>query len=228
MVDYDIYHIKSNTNFRLTRRHDDPIASSNPAMIIYRDSDNVIDPSSSITLDKRKKYFRKGNSSDFMCAMEDMEFNQLLTGIRHHNNNNSNSIPSATPMDPDHMMKRAMSMTPNTNGCPSTRRIAYMGVVADCTYVQSYGSIRLARLQILNNWNIASAVYERTFNISLGLIYIQMSTADCPRHPSSSAAWNQKCSSFYTINDRLSDFSLWRGKRGDDGAALWHLMTKCA
>ncbi|KAI7885183.1 zincin [Lichtheimia hyalospora FSU 10163] len=121
-----------------------------------------------------------------------------------------------------------MSLTPNTNGCPSTRRIAYMGVVADCTYVQSYGSIRLARLQILNNWNIASAVYERTFNVSLGLIYIQMSTADCPRHPSASAAWNQKCSSFYTINDRLSDFSLWRGKRGDDGAALWHLMTKCS
>ncbi|KAJ8659821.1 hypothetical protein O0I10_004414 [Lichtheimia ornata] len=232
MVDSDIYHIRTNTNFRLTRRNDDPIASSSAAMIIYRDSDNAIDPSSSSSslFDKRAKPFRKhGNNSsssnDFMCAMEDMEFNQLLTGIRHSNN----SLSSATPIDPDHMMmKRAMSMTPNTNGCPSTRRIAYMGVVADCTYVQSYGSIRLARLQILNNWNIASAVYERTFNVSLGLIYIQMSTADCPRHPSHSAAWNQKCSSFYTINDRLSDFSLWRGKRGDDGAALWHLMTKCS
>lgn len=106
--------------------------------------------------------------------------------------------------------------------------VAYMGAAADCSYVLSYGSVRYAKLQMINDWNVASAVYEKTFNVSLGLIYLQISVPECPTKPKSSIAWNQGCSSYYSINDRLSDFSLWRGTKGDDGAALWHLMTKCA
>lgn len=30
-----------------------------------------------------------------------------------------------------------------------------------------------------------------------------------------------------TLNDRLSLFSDWRGKKGNDGAGLWHLMSGC-
>lgn len=103
-----------------------------------------------------------------------------------------------------------------------------MGAAADCSYVLSYGSVRYAKLQMINDWNVASAVYERTFNVTLGLIYLQISVPECPSKPKSSIAWNQGCSSYYSINDRLSDFSLWRGNKGDDGAALWHLMTRCA
>ena len=29
------------------------------------------------------------------------------------------------------------------------------------------------------------------------------------------------------MNDRLSSFSSWRASKGDDGAGLWHLVTKC-
>ncbi|KAI9488177.1 Metallo-peptidase family M12-domain-containing protein [Zychaea mexicana] len=229
MLASDIYHIKTTTNFHLSKRDDDPIPSSHAPMVIYRDSD--MQQPSSIRDGQLIARSSDDDDADFMCSMEEMQFNQKLTGMRNtssvsplhanifslKNNNNDNN-------NPHHFTKRFNPLS----GCPSTRKIAYMGAVADCTYVQSYGSIRFARLQIINDWNVASAVYERTFNISLGLIYIQMSQPECPRHPSSRQNWNQECSSFYSINDRLSDFSLWRGKRGDDGAALWHLMTKCS
>ncbi|RUS21904.1 Metallo-peptidase family M12-domain-containing protein [Jimgerdemannia flammicorona] len=106
-----------------------------------------------------------------------------------------------------------------------------MGAAADCTYTSSYGSIEAARIQIINDWNTASAVYERTFNVSLGLINLNMMAMNCPTNmanlTSTNTTWNQNCSDAYTINNRLSDFSVWRGGRGDDGAGLWHLMTKC-
>ncbi|KAI8064518.1 Metallo-peptidase family M12-domain-containing protein [Gongronella butleri] len=104
-----------------------------------------------------------------------------------------------------------------------------MGAAADCSYTTAYNGIRLAKSQILTDWNIASAVYERTFNISLGLIYLEMSKPGCSSATQSQANnWNQDCSSTYTISNRLSDFSFWRGQRGDDQASLWHLMTQCA
>jgi hypothetical protein len=151
--------------------------------------------------------------------------------------------------------KRSLSKrdAPISQGCPNSRKskgddddeesrllfiylltfvcvyvVAFMGAAADCSYVKSYGGIRLARIQMITDWNVASAVYERTFNVSLGLIYMQMSTSQCPEQPSQLMNWNQDCSSQYTINNRLSDFSFWRGQRGSDQAALWHLMTKCS
>lgn len=193
----NLYHIKTRTNFHLTKRAEEPVLNNSDAIVIYRDD----------------------NHDDYMCAMEEMLYNQKLTGIRPFNNSTVAK----------RMWKRTINDQGGRGGCPSVRKIAYMGAAADCSYVQAYGSIRYARLQIINDWNMASALYERTFNISLGLIYIHMSLPDCPRRQRSTLTrWNQGCSSFYTINDRLSDFSLWRGSRGDDGAALWHLMTNCS
>lgn len=82
--------------------------------------------------------------------------------------------------------------------------------------------------QIFNDWNTASQVYESTFNISLGIIELQLMPSNCPATPPTNATWNRPCSTDYPINMRLSDFSQWRGKKGDDGAGLWHLMTTCS
>lgn len=41
-----------------------------------------------------------------------------------------------------------------------------MGVAADCEYTQQYGTPQNATMQILTNWNTASALYkvnERTY-----------------------------------------------------------------
>jgi hypothetical protein len=102
-------------------------------------------------------------------------------------------------------------------------------VAADCTYVRSYNGAALARKQIFADFNTASGIYESTFNVALGVISLNIVPDGCPLTPDKTQAWNRDCSSAYAIDQRLSDFSYWRGQNGrtTDGAGLWHLMTKC-
>ncbi|KAI8087346.1 Metallo-peptidase family M12-domain-containing protein, partial [Thamnidium elegans] len=112
-------------------------------------------------------------------------------------------------------------------GCPITKKINYMGAAADCTYVQYYKSRDAARVQIINDFNMASAVFEETFNVALGLINITIMDPTCPTNINPARAWNRACDANYSLGDRLSDFSLWRSGMKNDGAGLWHLMTNC-
>jgi hypothetical protein len=61
-----------------------------------------------------------------------------------------------------------------TEGCPKSQKTLYMGVAADCEYVQHYGSAGAAVTQILNSWNTASSLYRDTFNVSLGIIELSV------------------------------------------------------
>jgi len=101
-----------------------------------------------------------------------------------------------------------------------------MGVAADCTYAQRYGSQTNATQQILNNWNSASALYRNTFKISLGIVELQVMDSNCPTSTDPAVPWNIDCGSV-TLNDRLSLFSQWRGNKGADGTGLWHLLSRC-
>ena len=47
-----------------------------------------------------------------------------------------------------------------TAGCPTSQRIVYMGVAADCEYTSKYGSTANATQAIITNWNTASALYK--------------------------------------------------------------------
>ncbi|KAI8983225.1 Metallo-peptidase family M12B Reprolysin-like-domain-containing protein [Trametes punicea] len=114
-----------------------------------------------------------------------------------------------------------------TAGCPSSQRIVYMGVAADCEYTSKYGSRSNATKQIITNWNTAGALYKSTFNVSLGIVELQVQDADCPSTPDPTAPWNLACAQNVTLNDRLSIFSQWRGNKGNDSAGLWHLMSGC-
>ncbi|OBZ79276.1 Disintegrin and metalloproteinase domain-containing protein B [Grifola frondosa] len=82
-------------------------------------------------------------------------------------------------------------------GCPSTQKILYIGVAADCEYTTQYGSQDNATQQIINNLNTAGALYKSTFNVSLGIVELQVHDPTCP--------------------NRLSIFSGWRGQKGNDG-----------
>lgn len=101
-----------------------------------------------------------------------------------------------------------------------------MGVAADCTYTQRYGGQSQATQQILTDWNSASSLYKSTFNVSLGIVELQVFNGTCPSAADPAAAWNVACGDV-TLNDRLSLFSQWRGNKGSDGAGLWHLVTAC-
>ena len=109
-------------------------------------------------------------------------------------------------------------------GCPSSRKILVMAAAADCSYVSAKGGPANALNAILANWNAASKVYENSFNVQLALVKVSIEQTCTP--DDASKTWNRDCSSGYTISDRLSDFSKWRGTVKDE-AGLWHLMTKC-
>lgn len=49
-----------------------------------------------------------------------------------------------------------------------------MGVAADCEYSKQNSGTRNATQQILTNWNTASLLYKSTFNISLGIVELQI------------------------------------------------------
>lgn len=122
----------------------------------------------------------------------------------------------------------------STTGCPKSAQVLYMGLAADCTYTANYGSITAAREQLLTNMNTVSALYQSTFNISLGVVELNVQDRTCPTSTNSSVPWNVGCSSSGSgstldLNGRLSAFSRWRSnKGGGDGAGLWHLLTACS
>ncbi|KAK4690008.1 hypothetical protein P7C73_g122, partial [Tremellales sp. Uapishka_1] len=96
-----------------------------------------------------------------------------------------------------------------------------MGVALDCNYITTYGSADTARTQVLNDWNQISALYKQTFNISLGITELVVQNETCGGGPS----WNVDCNTNMTLDERLSEFSEWRGDRSNDGIGLWHLMS---
>lgn len=117
----------------------------------------------------------------------------------------------------------------STDGCPTTPKMVYIGIAVDCTYLRRYGSVDAIRLTILNNMNIVTSLYQRQFNISLGIVEINIPTdLTCPSHPFTDRPWNLDCPDSaqggLVLDERLNKFSQWRSDKGDsDGAGLWHL-----
>jgi hypothetical protein len=90
--------------------------------------------------------------------------------------------------------------------------------------VDTYKTPENALRRIVSNVNMASRIYERMFNIRLALLKVDLHTR-CDM--TNGLPWNRDCDESYDMNQRLTDFSAWRGSVGNDGAALWHLMTRC-
>ena len=116
----------------------------------------------------------------------------------------------------------------STQGCPNAARVVYIGVASDCTYTARFANESAVRTTILNNMNTVSNLYRSTFNISLGVVQLNVQTGSCPSTVSNDLRWNQGCTDGYTLDNRLSDFSAWRGTQDANGTGLWHLMTACA
>ncbi|KAK4702634.1 hypothetical protein P7C70_g3586, partial [Phenoliferia sp. Uapishka_3] len=118
----------------------------------------------------------------------------------------------------------------STAGCPKSAQVLFLGVALD------YTSADLARTQVLTDFNSASALYLSSFNVSLGIVELNVQSGACPTTASqvdSANPWNVGCEEGggpgLDLNARLSTFSQWRGaKGGSDGAGLWHLLTNCS
>lgn len=112
-----------------------------------------------------------------------------------------------------------------TAGCPKTKQVALIGVATDCSFWEQYNGRDKVQETVVNMVNSASDVFESSFNITLGLRNLTITDRDCTENPSSSAEWNQPCSSG-NITSRLDLFSEWRAQQNDINA-YWTLMTDC-
>ncbi|KAH6689488.1 ADAM family of metalloprotease-like protein ADM-B [Plectosphaerella plurivora] len=209
----DSYHISTDASYRRARHADDPAvpAGKSPFLVVWRDSDIIDDPFRSELLR------RDGDDSPF-CGTNTIKERGL-------------------DLDDDHPSFGAISARQNigfdpadtigsTAGCPSSTRVALLGIATDCTYTREFQDLNATRRNILEQINTASQLYENTFNIRLAIQNLTISDASCPARPSTSTPWNIACTSGFDISSRLSSFSQWRGQF-DDGNAIWTLLSAC-
>ncbi|KAI5928065.1 zinc metalloprotease mde10 [Camillea tinctor] len=227
------HHIQTGSTYRQTRLDEDPEAldADDDYMLVWRDTDVMSDAQ---PLSQELK--RGLDESDSVCSYDGLEFNNLDD----HPVRRGLDIRDLSAVDARGLFGRQIDPTTGGNGagvnlansigstagCPTTRRVALVGIATDCTYTAQFDSNADTRSNIIQMVNSASAVYENTFNISLGIQNLTISDPSCPGTPPSGSQWNQACSSSVTITDRLNLFSAWRGQFNDTNA-YWTLLSTC-
>ncbi|KAI1376049.1 zinc metalloprotease mde10 [Hypoxylon crocopeplum] len=224
------HHIQTSSNYRQTQNEEDPSAeyAEDEYMIVWRDSDI------------------KPNSDDISELKRDLDSNTCSSDALNFNNEDAHPVHQGldlrdmSAVDTNKLFGRQIDGTTggngagvnlaqsigSTQGCPTTRKVALVGIATDCTYTAQFGNKSDVRANIIQQVNAASAVFESSFNISLGIQNLTISEPDCPGTPSDNARWNVACSNSVTITDRLNLFSGWRGQFNDSNA-YWTLLSTC-
>lgn len=139
--------------------------------------------------------------------------------------------PWSGPLD---MFKRQYTLTSDdfvnsigsTDGCPSDRQIALIGIATDCSYTADFDSSEDLVQALITMVNTASEVFESAFNIALSFHNLTIQEEECPSRPTSEEPWNANCAAG-NLNFRLRAFSEWRATLRNDENAYWTLMTGC-
>jgi hypothetical protein len=232
-ISHDHHHVKLSSNFKATRLAEDPDVDlrDEEYMVVFRDSDmGYRDEHTEL----RKRADVKG------CASDELSFNTqedhpVYVGMRARSDRFfSTPIPSLFEKRQSDIQPggngagvNLVSSIGSTAGCPTTRKVALVGVAADCTYVQAFGRDKnRTQTNIIDQINQASELFENTFNISLGLANVVITEPDCPTSQQQATPWNQACSGSISIQDRLNQFSGWRGQQADD-FSHWTLLSTC-
>ncbi|CAD6580269.1 MAG: hypothetical protein ASARMPREDX12_009511 [Alectoria sarmentosa] len=232
---HDHHHIQLRSNYMSTKHALDPELepSHDEYMTIFRDSD----------IDKRPlnghPELRRSGAIQGSCRSHELQFNSdpqqtvLKRNVGSWGATPINSLfgkrqidTGGIPAGGNSGSVNLKSTIGNSAGCPTTRKVALIGVATDCTYTGSFNSSETAHSNVITQINSASNVYESTFNISLGLQNLTVSDATCPGTPAAATPWNTGCGGNTSITDRLNTFSQWRGENPDSNA-YWTLLTTC-
>ncbi|KAM5355668.1 hypothetical protein ACJ41O_002314 [Fusarium nematophilum] len=227
-LDGNHHHIQTGAHYQRLRHEDDPMLPSSEdsedVMVVWRDSD--IQPSKYTEL-KRDIY---GSS---LCNSDSLGFNSKFHELQDFDSFNSVNAKSLFGRQIDGGSSGNDGAGVNleesigsVDGCPTTRKVALVGIATDCTYTADFNSSESVRRNVINLVNAASEVFESTFNISLGIQNLTISDESCPGTPSESAPWNRRCSDDVDLADRLNLFSAWRGQF-EDTNAYWTLLSTC-
>ncbi|WPH04215.1 Hypothetical protein R9X50_00710400 [Acrodontium crateriforme] len=234
------HHVQSSDKYLQTRHRSDPMIE--PAldgqeyMVIWRDSDLV--SSKSLGHEDLRRNFEEDAPS---CQFDGLGFN-MQPDHPVYSNVLRRDAKSLGSMDFSHLFGKRQNIDGTTGGnsagvnltqtignsagCPTTRKVALVGVATDCTYTASFNSTESLRANVIHQMNTASAVWESTFSISLGLQNLTVMPAECPGTPAQAAQWNQVCSDSVDIGARLNYFSAWRGLQKDNNSH-WTLLSTC-
>lgn len=241
-VDLDSHHLQTARHYQRVRHLDDPEitqdilqqASLDQRMVVWRDSD--------ILSDHELRYstgLKRSATSQHVCSADDLHFNvdpehPVYVGMRKRTTGSMsfNHLFGKRQTDVTTTGNGAgvnlVSTIGQTQGCPTTRKVALVGVAIDCNYRAKYDSEQAARENVISQINQASGIWEGAFNISLGLAQLTVMNSTCPGSPQQSVLWNQACSaSGVDISSRLNYFSAWRGTQSDN-YSHWTLLSTCA
>ncbi|KAI2471738.1 zinc metalloprotease mde10 [Annulohypoxylon bovei var. microspora] len=224
------HHIQTISNYRQTQHEDDPSAdyADDEDMVVWRDSD--IKPNS-YDVSELKRGLNENS-----CSSDTLDFNNE----DQHPVRRGLDLRDISAVDSTKLFGRQIDGTTggngagvnlaqsigSTSGCPTTRKVALVGIATDCTYTAQFSNNSDLRANIIQQVNAASALYESSFNISLGIKNLTTLPRDCPGTPSQNEPWNVPCSDSVTITDRLNLFSSWRNKQNDSNA-YWTLLSTC-
>lgn len=229
-IDGTNHHVQTSTNYRQTQHHEDPVAefTDDEYMVVWRDADVLPDYHTQSEL--------KRGLDTSSCESDNLEFNNeldhpILAGLDLRDNSH---VDGGAIYGRDDIGgsggngagANLASTIGSTSGCPTSRKVALVGIATDCTYTAEFNSSESARSNIIQMVNSASVLYESTFNISLGIRNLTVSDKNCPGTAQSTALWNVACSNSVTITDRLNLFSAWRGQFKDSNA-YWTLLSTC-
>ena len=236
-INHDHHHIQLSGNYARTRHELDPAVydDGEEFMVSFRDSDIMEDGEFHHELKHRSEgslgHVCSSDLLDFNSSPEHPLFARMLT---------REEDVLAEPID-SLIQRRQLDNLPGSGnsagvnlissigssaGCPNTRKVALVGVATDCTYTASFNSTETARQNVITQMNSASDLYERTFNITLGLQNLTVSDPTCPGSVQQASQWNQPCSAGLNIQDRLNLFSAWRGTKQDTNSH-WTLLSTC-
>lgn len=234
---HDNHHVQLRSNYMSTKHELDPEVEyhADEYMVVFRDSDIARRPSTSYTLGELKR----STGLERSCKSDQLHFNfdpsqtVLKRDVGHWGAAPISSLFGKRQIDTNGIPTggnsggvNLKSTIGNSAGCPSTRKVALIGVATDCGYTGSFNSSESAHANVITQINLASNVYEKTFNITLGLQNLTVSDSSCPGTPAAATPWNTGCGGNLTITDRLNSFSQWRGDRNDTNA-YWTLLTNC-
>lgn len=232
-INHDHHHVKLASHYKATRLDEDPDVDlrDDEYMVVFRDSDmGFLDEHSEL----RKRTPAVG------CPSDELKFNTQDDHPIYASMRARDASVGFTPIS-SLFGKRQLDTQPggnsagvnlestigSTQGCPSTRKVALVGIAADCTYVQAFNRDKnQTQDNIIRQMNQASELFESTFNISLGLANLIVMEPDCPTSQQQATPWNQACSGSITIQDRLNQFSSWRGQQNDN-YSHWTLLSTC-
>ncbi|KZF19946.1 ADAM family of metalloprotease ADM-B [Xylona heveae TC161] len=231
-IHHNHHHIQLRSNYLQTKHQLDPLLDDNndETMIVFRDSDIL--PQDDLELKRSMGVGCPADELSFNLRPEHAYYSMDLKGEA--GSWGSTAIGAllgkrqidSNPSGGNSGGVNLKSTIGQTAGCPSTRKVALVGVATDCTYTGTFNSTEAARQNVITQINSASDLYEKSFNITLGLQNLTVSDSNCPGSEQKATPWNVGCSGNVTIQDRLNTFSQWRGSRNDSNA-YWTLLTNC-